>query len=118
MLSSVLIVFLVFIFISYLIFSNIKIRQKRAQNLSKIESLKEEIRVLEEKKKELEEKSSKAESREYLEKIAREQLGMKAPGEEVVVVNKEEQENQTQQEAEKKNFWNPIIWWNWLIGRR
>ncbi len=60
-------------------------------------------------------------SREHLEKIAREQLGMKNPGEEVVVISKEEEDEfsseRSLEDEEKQTFWNPKYWWEWLKGK-
>lgn len=100
--------------ISFLFYTNWNINQRRTQLTARIAALKEEIQILEQKNQELKEKMSEAGTEEYLEKVARDQLGMKAPGEEVVVVKKEEQgeeKNEVQQE-EKKTWWEKIksIW--------
>lgn len=101
--------------IGFFVVTNIRISQRRAKLTARIESLKKEIQILEEKKTQLQEKISQAGSKEYLEKVAREQLGLKAPGEEVVVVTKEqEKEKET---AEEKSFWSPQGWWEWLKSK-
>lgn len=98
--------------IGVLIATNLKINKKRAQLISRMEALKKEIQILEERNRELRENISQAGSKEHLEKVAREQLGLKSPGEEVVVITKEEEEKQEEEEKEKswweqmKNFWN------------
>ena len=84
---------------------------------ARIESLRKEIQILEEKNKELKEEISQSGSEEYLEKVAREQLGLKAPGEEVIVINKEEKEEQPEIKQNEKNFWNPKSWWEWLKSK-
>ena len=117
-LFSILIVVLFIGLILFLIISNVRVNKKRAQYLSKIESIKEEIRILEEKNKELRENASNAESEEHLEQVAREQLGMKSPGEEVVVITKEDDKEDIEETKEEKNYWNPKNWWDWLTGNR
>ena len=116
-LFSIFIILLFVGLIVFLIVSNVRVNKKRAQYISRIESIKEEIRILEEKNRELEEKNSNAGSEEHLEQVAREQLGMKSPGEEVVVITKEEDKGNVEETKEKKNYWNPKNWWNWLIGK-
>jgi len=96
--------------VSFLFYTNWNINQKRAQLTARIEALKGEIQVLEQKNIEFKERVSEVGSEEYLEKVAREQLNLKAPGEEVVVVKKEPASAEGSGEAkeEKKS------WWEWL----
>ena len=100
--------------ISFLFYTNWNINQRRTQFTARIATLKEEIQILEQKNQELKEKMSEAGSKEYLEKVARDQLGLKAPGEEVVVVKKEPASAEGSGEAkeEKKSWWEKIksIW--------
>ncbi len=96
--------------IGFLVTTNIKISRRRAELTNRIETLKQEIGILEGKKEELKEKISQAGSEEYLEKVARDQLDMKAPGEEVVVVTKEEEEKE-EEEKEKRG------WWEWIKSK-
>ena len=99
--------------IAFLIYTDIKINKKRGEFVSKIESLKTEISGLEEKNSVLRQKTSEAGAKEYLEEVAREQLGLKKPGEEVVVI-KEETAEENKITEEKKG------WWEWLkdiLGR-
>ncbi len=95
--------------IAFLIYTDIKINKKRGELISKIESLKTEISGLEEKNAVLRQKTSEAGAKEYLEEVAREQLGLKKPGEEVVVI-KEETAEENKIAEEKKG------WWEWLKG--
>ncbi|MGB2762474.1 MAG: septum formation initiator family protein [Minisyncoccales bacterium] len=93
----------VFIFgvISFLVVSNWRISQKRADLRLKIKELTEEIEVLEAKKEQLGAGVYQSFQDEYWEEKIREQ-GYKKPGEEVVVIKKEiEEENQ---EKEEKSF--------------
>ena len=75
--------------IGFLVFSNIKISRRRAALRARIEYLKAEIKTLENKNRQIKENIAKGGSEKYLEKVAREQLGLKKEGEEVVVVKKE-----------------------------
>lgn len=102
---------LVLLVIGFFVFTNWKINKRRAEFIDRISDLKQEIQVLEEKNKELKEKKAEAETEDYLEKMARDELGLKAPGEEVVVVQKEEEE-QEEVEEKKKTWWEKFksIW--------
>lgn len=113
----VFIVIFILLIAGFLIITNWKINKKRAVFTARIESLRKEIQILEEKNKELKEEISQSGSEEYLEKVAREQLGLKAPGEEVIVINKEEKEEQPEIKQNEKNFWNPKSWWEWLKSK-
>jgi|AntAceMinimDraft_8_1070364.scaffolds.fasta_scaffold05676_5 cell division protein FtsB len=90
---------------------NIKMKNKRNGLVSQSEMLKNEILKLEEEKKEMENRIYRAESKEYLEEVARNQLGWQIPGEEVVVVTKDGQKNieeERNKEAERKSYWQEI----------
>lgn len=117
---SLLIIIGFIVLIGVLINANARTNKKRAQYVSRINELKQEIEETENKKEELEKALAQVGSRESLEKIAREQLGMKNPGEEVVVISKEEEASSSEislEDEEKKNFWNPKYWWEWLRGK-
>ncbi|MCK4454137.1 septum formation initiator family protein [Candidatus Parcubacteria bacterium] len=92
----------VFIFgvISFLVVSNWRISQKRADLRLKIEELTEEIEVLEARKEQLEAGVYQSFQDEYWEEKIREQ-GYKKPGEEAVVIKKEIEEKENQEEKEK-----------------
>ena len=102
MLLSVVIVILSLVAVGFLVKTNVKINRKRAELLSRIESLTAEIQIAEQKNQELKSKISQSESSDYLEKVAREQLNMKKPGEEIVVITKEETQGSSEKE---KSFW-------------
>ncbi len=112
---SVLLGILVLIILGFLIITNIKIEQRRKTLLLKIENLKKEVQNLEEKNEKLKTSISQAGTLEYLEKIAREQFNLKAPGEEKVVILKvkkeEEKKEEVNSQEEKKNIFNPLNWW-------
>lgn len=102
--------------IVFLAITNIKINQRRAELTARAEYLKKEIETLQGKKKELEEKVSQGASPEYIEKVAREQLGYKLPGEEVVVISKEGSQEATPA-PKAQNLMNIRGWWDWLKSK-
>jgi len=97
----------VLLFIGLLVGTNIKISQRRTKLTAQISALKKEIQILEQKNRELKEGVSRAGSEESLEKVARDKLGLRAPGEEVVVVTKGEEKEKETEEAKKS-------WWEWI----
>ena len=121
MFFSLLIIIGFIVLIVVLINANSRNIKKRTQYISRIDELKQEIEETENRKEELEKSLAQVGSREYLEKIAREQLGMKNPGEEVVVISKEDDDEfsseRSLEDEEKKNFWNPKYWWEWLMAK-
>ena len=110
---SLTIAFFVVLVIGFLVFSNFKISQRRAELNSRIESLKAEIKILEEKNQDLKQGINQSGSEEYLEKIARENLGLKKEGEDVVVIKGQEQATTSEAQPEEKGFWQKI--WDSII---
>ena len=98
---------LVLLIISFLIFSNFKISQKRSEMITKIENLKKEIQTLEEKNQELRAGITQTESEIYWEEKIRGQ-GYKKPGEEQVVVLPPEASEEGERE-EEKGIWQKIL---------
>jgi len=95
--------------IAFLVYTDIKINKKRADLTGRIDSLKTQINDLENKNNDLRQKTSETGAKEYLEEVARDQLGLKKPGEEAVVIKQENTEENKITE-EKKG------WWDWLKG--
>jgi len=97
-----------FLIIGFLVFSNYRITKKRTELQAQIENLKSQIRELEEKKAKLQSAISNSNNPEFLEKEARDKLGLKKPGEEVMVVwpSKKEEGFTT---VERKNFWQIFL---------
>lgn len=92
---STLIGLLVLLAIGFLVFSNLRISQKRAELISQIEILTEKIQALKERNQELEAEISQTSEKSYLEKVARDQLGLRQPGEEVVaIINEKKKEKE------------------------
>ena len=104
---------LLFIFvIGFLFITNWKIKQRREELSVRMANLKQEVALLEQKNQETKERISQSESEEYLEEVARDQLSLKAPGEEVVVVKKEGGEEREEVKEEEKTWWEKFkgIW--------
>lgn len=93
--------------IGFLTITDFKLNKKREESLSRLKDLKQKIQTLEKENEIFKKDISQIGSSEYLEKIAREQLNLKACGEEVVVVKKEAEENKVQTE-EKKGWWDQL----------
>ncbi len=106
--------------IGFLLISNLKINQKRSKLTAEIESLKEEIQILEEKKTKLEAGISATEKESYWEERIRQQ-GFVREGENPVVVLQpeeiqEEKTTENQNLSEKffekiKDFFARVIQW-------
>jgi cell division protein FtsB len=104
-----LIVLLMLVASSFLAISNWKIIQKRNELKNRIDVLREEVVALEEKNSQLKEGIAQSQGDEYVEKIARENLGMKKEGEEVLVVKSASSTQQATTTAEDKNFWQKFL---------
>ncbi len=109
--ALVFLCFFVLMIVFLLVKANLGSKERRAELLAQKQALEMEMEALEEMKKRLEAETLSIEDDEYLEKIAREQFGLKKPGEEVVYIIKEEdEENDIQEEKkEKKEWWQKII---------
>lgn len=79
-------------FIVFLLYSNIKIFQKRTELDKNLETLDSTVESLTKEKDSLNFSLGETNSKEYLEKVAREDLGMKKAGEQVVVIKKDRSE--------------------------
>ncbi|HNY36186.1 MAG TPA: septum formation initiator family protein [Candidatus Pacearchaeota archaeon] len=78
-----------FWFIFFLLYSNIKIFQKRTELNKNLETLDSTVESLTKEKDSLNFSLGETNSSEYLEKVAREDLGMQKPGEQVVIIKKD-----------------------------
>ena len=94
----------------FLIFSNWKISQRRAELTAKIESLKKEIQILEEKNAKLQTGISQTEGEDYWKEKLYEQGFVEQGERQVVILPQKEEETK----KEEKNFWNPQNWLEWL----
>lgn len=106
---SVLFVFFTLAIIGLLTVSNFKIRERRKELLSQIETLEKEIQNVENKNQELKAGISESQTQDYLEKEARERLGLKKPGEEVVAIKKIQSEEEQKEVKEEKSLWQKFL---------
>ena len=106
---SVLFVFFTLAIIGLLTVSNLKIRERRKELLSQIETLEKEIQNVEKKNQELKAGISESQTEDYLEKEAREKLGLKKPGEEVVAIKKIQSEEKQKEQKEEKSLWQKFL---------
>ena len=83
----------------FLLFTDLRINRKKKELDSQLSVLKEEIQILEEKNKLLKAEVSKEGTESFLEEEARERLGLKKPGEEVVVILPSEEKQEIAQTA-------------------
>lgn len=98
---------LILLFIGFLSFSNWKISKKREELTTKIESLKEEIGLLEQEKQQLETGISETEKESYWEEKVREQGYVKEGENPVVVIPPEEIPGG--QEGQKESFLSSLL---------
>jgi len=104
---SIIIIILILFFAGFLIFSNWRIYQRRTDLTSQIQALEKQVQEVEKRNQELKAGISQLSDKGYLEEMAREKLGLKKPGEEVVVVvpPSESQAKETPQ----KTFWQKVL---------
>ena len=109
-LASLLFFSLILGVVGFLAVSNLSANKRREELNDRISSIKKGIEDLGNKKKELEVSASETGEEDYLEKVAREQLNLKKPGEEVVTILSPEQEQKKENETEEeKGFWQKIL---------
>lgn len=98
---------LILFFIGFLAFSNWKISKRREELAIKIESLREEIGLLEQEKQQLETGISETEKESYWEEKVREQGYVKEGENPVVVIPPEESSGE--QEGQKESFLGNLL---------
>ena len=113
--NIILLIVFVLIFgglLTFFIFQNVKIGQKRGDLEDNLGVLQAQVGELSARKRELQESIKETQSQYYEEKILREQGLYKKPGEEVVtiLVPKEEQQAEAETEEEKRVWWKPWTW--------
>jgi len=114
-------VVLVLIITGFLVFSNIKINQRKTEVQKQISSIQSEINDFQQKNGQLKLGISKGLDQDYVEKVAREDLGLQKEGESVVGFILPPSQNKT---GSSQNFWQPgSIWqgiqnaWHWLVTK-
>jgi len=103
--------------IGFLVVTNITIYRRRVLLKERIKIVSGQIQELKGEKSVLQKEILAAESQERLEKTAREQLNLKKPGEEVVVITREQELPEEEGKKEEKTSWNPKNWWEWIKGK-
>jgi len=98
---------LILFFIGFLAFSNWKISKKREELTTKIESLKEEIGLLEQEKQQLETGISETEKESYWEEKVREQGYVKEGERSIVVIPPEESSGE--EGGQKESFLDSLL---------
>jgi cell division protein FtsB len=87
-----------------------KINKRKEELNSQIQKLEEEIQNQMKKNEELKAGLSQTSDQQYLEEEARERLGLKKPGEEVVSIQKvETEEPKTEEKPKPKSLWQRIL---------
>ena len=103
---SVILGLVVLSVLSFLAISNWRISQKRSELNLQIEELRKQIQAAEQKNAELSANIGQSQTQDYQEQVAREDLNMKKPGEEVVVVKPQTATTTPAEPA--KSFWQKL----------
>ncbi|MDD5696813.1 MAG: septum formation initiator family protein [Candidatus Pacebacteria bacterium] len=105
-------VFLSVAFVLFLVYTNIKIfveTQKGDKELKRIEAI---IETLNKENERLNFELGNTDSQAYLEKVAREELGLQKPGEQVIVIKKEGEGESAGKEGGRFQFLKDVF--NWI----
>ena len=105
---SILPVFLTFLFLGFLIVSNLRISQRRSEMISEIRELEKEIQNLEERNSNLRAGISEADEEAYWEESVREQ-GFVKEGENPVVVLPSEETGIGQEQNANQGFFDRLL---------
>ena len=107
-----IVIFLVLVVapITFLIFNNVRMQQKRNELVEQERALRAQLEQLEERKIDLEATIESINSVDSQEKILREQGLYKKPGEEVITIVPAENEPVQVVEEEERTWWNPLTW--------
>jgi len=108
----ILVLFLSFSFIFLL--KELKKTKKKEEELT---FKKEEITKLKEENKTLEEKTSEKGLDFLKEREARLELGLKKPGENVVIIVKQSETESSEVNTKGENLSNPVLWWTYFFKK-
>ena len=97
-----------------LIWADVKIYKNKQKLDSQLNDYKKQIEEIEKRNEDLEEGIVKADDKDYIEKIAREEFGMQQSGEKVVTFVMPEQKKQEDESKSKKSIFNIGVWSGWL----
>ena len=111
--SSVFVKVFLLIIIIFLLFADIKVYRDRKKLNLQINNLKERVEEIKKKNNTLEEGIVRADDKDYIEKIAREELGLQIEDEKVVsfIMPKSQQEEEI---IPDNNFFNIKNWLGWF----
>ena len=111
--SSHFIKIFLLIIIIFLVFADIKVYKDRRKFNLQIDSLKEKIQTIQKKNNILEQGIDRADDKDYIEKVAREELDLQIQDEKVVsfIMPKPQQKEEINI---SKNYWNPKNWLGWF----
>ena len=110
------------IIIIFLVFADIKVYKDRKKLNLRIDNLKERIQEIKDKNNILEQGIAKSDDKDYIEKIAREELDLQTKDEKVVsfIMPKDQQKEEVSPDSGFLNFKNWLGWlsnsWQWLIS--
>ncbi len=93
--------------LAFLVITNWRISSKRSELNDQIAAKQAEIKVVEEKIAKLKEAQTQAQTQDYQEQVARNDMGLQKPGEEVVAINKPDTPTTTQAQP-TESFWQKI----------
>ena len=105
---TIFILLVLVMLIAFFAFTNYKLFKKRSTLNSQIDNLQTEIDLVEDRNKQLKGKQENMEGDEYIESVARNQLDLRKPGEDVIVIQKKETSKE-EEEKEKDNFWGKFM---------
>ena len=111
---SISVFILILTIVGFLIFYNLKIKHKKDELNAQIAIIEQTIEDFQNKNEGLREKISRVGDEEYIEKVAREELGLQKEGERVLdFILPADQLGKEQ----KKSFWQLKNWWFWLKNK-
>ena len=102
---------LVFSLAIFLFISNWRISHRRAELYAQIELLQRKIEDLTQENIKIKEEIIFAGEEDFLEQVARERLGLRKPGEQVIIVLPPEEIEPKEQEQVEKSFWQRVLDW-------
>lgn len=106
---------IVIILIIVLVIANVRLYKKKKDLRLQINSYKEQIKSIEESSKKLKDGIANIDNADYIEKIAREENGMKQPGENVVSFIMPEKKEEPKEDAVAGFSFGNL--WNWIKSK-
>lgn len=94
----------------FLLYTNIKIMEERKRAEKELEKIEVQIETKEKEKDRYNFELGKSDTEEYLEEIAREELGLQKEGEQIIIIKKQGEEENPEQ-LENKSFIDKIMNW-------